>query len=553
MELESGIVASSADSGGYSRDGALAAVLALASAATVVWQGSRLAVLWDASYVLEHAARIAAGDVPYRDFAFPYAPLTFLVQAAIIRLFGRVYWHHVLYAALACGAATALTYVVVRRFVPRATAFFVTLPLALLGIYCILPHPFYDPDACLAVVALLAAFLAGRRPMLTGALCILPLFIKQNIGLAFVAALVVLLVAERRWRMLAGLALGAAAALALVAAIFGLGNYATWTLTFAAARRLPPASAMLGVYADPIVLWGVAAIAVALIAERLRFLLAAPWLFVLYRFFASDDPNEREINLLRLWPLLLVVAAFAAVAMWRREEPMLRTVPLLVIAAVHGAFLSQQTWGSTYGIWPLLVILLAFVFRVAKAPPLLAAIVAAVMLLSASHYVRTEGRLLYANWQEGELRTSSLPALRGLRMRGEWLPEFEELVHWTDAHVPRSDGILFLPGEDLFYFATGRRPQFPVLMFDRTINPYSPAQIAALAERRGIRWVIVKRRLQLNGTPYPELGDTIHLLSARYRPVSFLRNYVIFRRPDSPIPNRLDGSVGALKRDLSGA
>jgi type IV secretory pathway VirB3-like protein len=553
VELESGIVASSADSGGYSRDGALAAVLALASAATVVWQGSRLAVLWDASYVLEHAARIAAGDVPYRDFAFPYAPLTFLVQAAIIRLFGRVYWHHVLYAALACGAATALTYVVVRRFVPRATAFFVTLPLALLGIYCILPHPFYDPDACLAVVALLAAFLAGRRPMLTGALCILPLFIKQNIGLAFVAALVVLLVAERRWRMLAGLALGAAAALALVAAIFGLGNYATWTLTFAAARRLPPASAMLGVYADPIVLWGVAAIAVALIAERLRFLLAAPWLFVLYRFFASDDPNEREINLLRLWPLLLVVAAFAAVAMWRREEPMLRTVPLLVIAAVHGAFLSQQTWGSTYGIWPLLVILLAFVFRVAKAPPLLAAIVAAVMLLSASHYVRTEGRLLYANWQEGELRTSSLPALRGLRMRGEWLPEFEELVHWTDAHVPRSDGILFLPGEDLFYFATGRRPQFPVLMFDRTINPYSPAQIAALAERRGIRWVIVKRRLQLNGTPYPELGDTIHLLSARYRPVSFLRNYVIFRRPDSPIPNRLDGSVGALKRDLSGA
>ena len=511
-------------------------MLALASAATVVWHSSRLAVLWDSSYVLEHAARMAAGDVPYRDFAFPYAPITFAVQAAIIRLFGRVWWHHVLYAALACGAATALTYVVVRRFVPRATAFFATLPLALLGIYCILPHPFYDPDACLAVVGLLVLLLARRQPMLTGALCILPLFIKQNIGLAFVAALVVLLVAERRARMLAGLALGAAAALTLVAAIFGLENYAMWTLTFAAARRLPPIAAMLNVYADPIVWWGIAVTAVALIAERLRFLIAAPWLFVLYRFFASDDPNEREINLLRLWPLLLVVAAFTAIAVWRREEPMLRSVPLLVIATIHGAFLSQQTWGSTYGIWPLLVILLAFVFRVAKAPPWLAALASAVMLLSASHYLRIEGRLLYAKWQEGELRTSSLPALSGLRMRGEWLPDFEELVHWTDAHVPRSDGILFLPGEDLFYFATGRRPQFPVLMFDRTINPYSPAQIAALAERRGIRWVIVKRRLQLNGTPYPELGDTIHLLSARYRPVSFLKNYVIFRRPDSPIP-----------------
>jgi hypothetical protein len=277
-----------------------------------------------------------------------------------------------------------------------------------------------------------------------------------------------------------------------------------------------------------------AALAAALIAERLRVLLAAPWLYILYRYFASDDPNEREINLLRLWPMLLVVAAIAAVAVWRHEEPLLRSIPLLAVATIHGAFLSQQTWGSTYGIWPLLVVLVAFVFRVAKAPPALAAIVAAAMLLSASHYLRIEGRLLYAKWSEGEMRTSSLPALRGLRVRGEWLPEFEELVRWTDAHVPRNDGILFLPGEDLFYFATGRRPRFPVLMFDRTINPYSPAQIAEIAERRGIRWVIVKRRLQLNGIPYPELGDAIHALSARYRPVAFLRNYVVWS--DRPLP-----------------
>jgi type IV secretory pathway VirB3-like protein len=504
----------------------------------VVWQNARLAVLWDLSYVLENAARMAAGDVPYRDFPFPYAPLTFLVQAAIVRLFGRVYWHHIAYAMLACGAATALTYFIARRFVPRATAFLLTLPLSLLGIYCILPHPFYDPDACLAVVVLLALLRPSphSRSIVVGALFVLPLFIKQNIGLAFVGALVVMLIAERRWRMLAGLAIGAAAALALVAAIFGLHDYATWTLSFAAARRLPPLSAMLGVYRDPIVWCGVAVVLVALVAERLRYLLVAPWLFILYRFFASDDPNEREINLLLLWPLLLVVAVVVALAVWCHEEPMLRAVPLLAVAAVHGAFLSQQTWGSTYGIWPLLVILMAFVFRVAKAPPLLAAIAAAVILLFAAHYLRIEGRLVYAKWSEGEMHTPSLPALRGLRMRGQWLPDFEELVRWSDANIPRNDGILCIPGEDLFYFATGRRPRFPVLMFDRTINPYSPAQIAELAAGRDIKWVIVKRRLQVNGTPYPELGDTIHLLSARYRPVSFLRNYVVFERPDKPLP-----------------
>jgi hypothetical protein len=511
-------------------------LLGLGSAAIVLWQNARLAILWDVSYVLENAARIAAGDVPYRDFPFPYAPLTFVVQAAIIRLFGRVYWHHVAYAVLACGAATALTYLVVRRFVPRMTAIFLTLPLVLLGIYCILPHPFYDPDACLAVVALLAALLAGRQPMLAGALCIVPLFVKQNIGLAFVAALLLLLAIERRWRVVAGLAVGAAVAVALVAAIFGIGNYTTWTMAFAAARRLPPLRQMIAVYTDPIVWWGVACLLVAL-AWRRRFAAAffvVPWLFIAYRFFASDDPNEREINLLRVWPLLLVVATIAALVAWRREEPMLRAIPLLVVATIHGTFLSQATWGSTYGIWPLLVILLAFVFRVAKMPPFVAAIVAAVTLLSAAHYLRIEGRLLYAKWNEGEMHASSLPSLRGLRMRGEWLPEFEELVAWTDAHVARDDGILFLPGEDLFTFATGRRPRFPVVMFDRTINPYSPAQIAELAAQRRIRWVIVKRRLQVNGTPYPELGDAIHLLRARYEPVTFLRNYVVWS--DRPLP-----------------
>ena len=34
-------------------------------------------------------------------------------------------------------------------------------------------------------------------------------------------------------------------------------------------------------------------------------------------------------------------------------------LPLLLLAAIHGTFLSQQLWGSTYGIWPLLILLLA--------------------------------------------------------------------------------------------------------------------------------------------------------------------------------------------------
>src|ERR1035438_9195477 len=85
-----------------------AAVLFLASAAFTLWQNTRVAALWDISYLLDTSYRISLGQLPYRDFPFAHAPLTFLVHALIIRLFGRVYFPHILYAALEAGAATLL-------------------------------------------------------------------------------------------------------------------------------------------------------------------------------------------------------------------------------------------------------------------------------------------------------------------------------------------------------------------------------------------------------------------------------------------------------------
>src|SRR6266536_4709366 len=88
----------------------LAAALLLfgGTAAVVVWQNSHLAVLWDLSYTLENSYRIALGEIPYRDFPFAHAPITFLIQAAIIKLTGRVFWHTTAYCAVAGGLGTLL-------------------------------------------------------------------------------------------------------------------------------------------------------------------------------------------------------------------------------------------------------------------------------------------------------------------------------------------------------------------------------------------------------------------------------------------------------------
>jgi hypothetical protein len=218
------------------RDVLAAAALFVATAAFTLWQNARVAVLWDIGYLLDSSYRISLGQLPYRDFPFAHAPLTFLLHAAIIRVLGRVYFPHILCAALEAGTATLLTWRILLRvphdhrakpgsprsglcslgwkgevivgtltsphldrhnqqdqkhFADRTwpLATLLAAPLAVLGIYGVYPHPIYDSDCILAVLA--ALYLLQRaqdspmRNALAGAACVLPLFFKQNIGLPF--------------------------------------------------------------------------------------------------------------------------------------------------------------------------------------------------------------------------------------------------------------------------------------------------------------------------------------------------------------------------------
>jgi hypothetical protein len=304
-----------------------------------------------------------------------------------------------------------------------------TSPLALLGIYCIIPNPFYDPDTCLLLLVLFNVMVgdwragdvghrravpnprgrlerATTRPpgfgtarrcptpvpadsLALGAACALPLIAKQNIGLAFLVAALLLFLLERSWRAAAGVILGAGAIAAFIAAAYGLENYLHWTIRYAAERRLPPLAQQLAIFNDPTLWWWLGVAALALFVRRARWLIAVPWLWSEWRLFVTDDPLEHEVNFLRFWPLLIVLGLLVAA---RRRI----TFPLFAIAAILGAFLSQSMWGSTYGIWPLLVLLLAIVWRELDAPLVPAVIVAAVMLHHGWLYVAQNERLTYA-------------------------------------------------------------------------------------------------------------------------------------------------------------
>ena len=552
-------------------------MLFLGTAGFVVWQNARVAVLWDLGYLLDTSWRIALGQMPYRDFPLAHAPLTFVIQAGLMWLGGRHYFLAVAYAALAGGLATVLAWRILLRVLRTANLFgpaswfvgvLLAAPLTVLGIYSIYPHPIYDCDCTLSI--LIAIYLLGREfsgitAAGAGAATVLPLFLKQNMGLPFLAVVMAgmllllsidflrthsLRVALRSQCgfVLAGIGLALLGGLGTIAVTAGLGNYVHWTVQFAAQRRLPGLGSMLGVYAQPSFAWTVPTLGAGLILCYTQFigrwwarvvafcLIAAPFAGSLIFLLIDDDADERSDNLLALWPLLLLAALIMAIFELRRGVTPGRLIPFFVLAAIHGTLLSQQLWGSTYALWPLLMVLVGFMTATlpARARPVAlgaSAIIAAAFLVCGGLYAASLERLSYVKIPDGPVERSSIPAMRGMRMPGPFLSNFDELVTFTEREIPPQDGVLPLPGEDPFYFATGRTPSFPVTLFDPATDPYSAVGLMDEARRRNVRWVIVKRALQINENPMPEFEETMPLVQRDFGLYRRLQGYDVYRRP----------------------
>jgi len=538
-----------------------ATALFLATAAFTLWQNTRVAVLWDLTYLLDSSWRISLGQVPYRDFPFAHAPLTFMLHAAIIHVFGRVYFPHILCAALEAGTATLLTWRILLKLIGDwPVALLLATPLTVLSIYGIYPHPVYDSDAILAVLfALYLLQRDGTRPLqnvLTAAACVVPLFFKQNIGLFFLlvtlGAVAALAVLRRRQRLpiasqlwfIVGAAAALAAALLAIHAAVGLHNYLYWTITFARQRRLPGLAVVLSIYRQTSLLWTIPAALAALfiLPREIRgariaaiLLLVAPFLWTMATLAFSNDPSDRADQFLSLWPHLLVLSA--ALALWnlhlasRAVNPSLNMLlPIILLVTIHATFLSQQLWGSTYAIWPLLILLIAALL--AQVPTIarpVAIVIAATFLINGSLYAVSHERLSYIQL-DGTRAHATLPGLRGLTTPGPWIPGFEELVRVTNAEIPPNDGILLVPGEDPLYFATGRTPQFPILLFDPATDPYTPQQTRDQARDRNIRWLILDTNPQLAASPYDQLPAVTAVLLQDFAPYRTLANFTIYRR-----------------------
>ena len=540
------------------RDFVVALALFAATAGTVLWQNAHVTVLWDLSYVLDSSYRITLGQLPYRDYPFAHAPLTFLVQAAIIKLTGRVFWHHIVYCAVIGGMGSVIAWRIALRILGEkawGSSVLLALPLAFLGVYGIFPHPNYDCDSVFAVLVaiwlLQRAHRGGFWSFAAGIAIVLPLFFKQNIGLPFLLITlcgIVGVVLFRRERCLIP-AIGGAALAMVVAALLlhltvGIDNYIQWTIRFPAQRRIPSLGAMIDIYRDPSLLWMLTSVTVGFVLLRFTSvrarsvglcLLVAPFCWPVAMLFRTNDADDRASAVLALWPLVLVISAVVAVYQLRRGLELQRLIPLFLLAAIHGAFLSQQLWGSTYAVWPLLILLIAGVIAAGRfggkwMAPALGAIIGGALLVAGGFYVTSEDRLSYASVDDGSVLHSKLRELAGMSVQGKYLPNFEELLQFAAENIPQNDGLILVNGEDPFYYATGRTPQFPILLFDPTTQPYSPEQLRELVLKRNIGWLVVKRDLQIKEDPTPDRAGTLSALMQVFSAYKQIAGYDIYRR-----------------------
>lgn len=535
-------------------------------------QNARTVVLWDFSYIVEHAYRISLGDVPYRDFPIPHAPLTFLTQAILIRLFGAHFWVAVVYSAIINGTTTVLTFWILCSFLPRRLCFVLAIPLIVLGVYSQLCTPFYDPDACFWMMVALfylvqapnGTGLASRtRLLVAGGLLVIPIAVKQNLGIVFfvLTHIGLVLSTQRKGgrgqlapRQYGCIALGSLAALLVFAVIIqrwaGLGNYVYWTQVYATTRRLPDLLGQVVLYADPI-LWvwltsfaiGVACVVSPQSGIRRSIgavLLSVPFVWSVWGTLRlGREPFETSDTLLLLWPMLMIVGALSNLRTIIARTS--RTVVsgflgILLLGVAHAAFLSQGVWGSTYGLWPLFILVLGVLIAdlsahlSVRAVGILCLVLSLSLTIDGAAYAWRNERLWFAKVASGEHVVMPRGSLKGLSARGPYLINFLELLDFAEHQMSPEDGIILLPGEDPFYFATHRRPRFPVLLFDATVNPYSSDALADLIRQRNISWVVVKTDLQIINDPFPTLNHLLALLAPDFALHSRLKGYDVYRR-----------------------
>lgn len=420
----------------------------------------------DGSWNLLVAARVAEGQVPYRDFAYGATPLALWLSGGAVALLGKEVW--VLRAAIelcfVLGAACSLQILRLLDVAPSRQ-------VALIALLLLVP-PDYGPYTTLATACLLAtAYFAvalhvrgatPRRLALGGVAAALAILAKQNVGAFAAVALAIAIVAQPR-------SAGARARDLLVAAGAGALPLLGVTLFLAATGALGP-------FVDYAFLHKRSYLAVAsmsvfdTLAQSLATSFGAAWPLRLFRalhlfclaplallwLLLAFDREDRARR--RLWIVLLSFFVAGQLAIYPRGD---------LDHIVYGLPSAAMTLFAASALWP--------------APRRSAVFGAGVAWIAAALVVN------FSLLKESSAREEPgwLPTLAGARFRPGW--QLAESVESINLRLAAPSGRLFVlaPSAANVYLTTGLQNPTPFdYPFVTTLGTGGEAGLIAQVERR---------------------------------------------------------------------
>ncbi len=217
-------------------------------------------------------------------------------------------------------------------------------------------------------------------------------------------------------------------------------------------------------------------------------------------------------------------------------------IGILVSGMCLSNFASSGYWGSTYALWGHLIILIVVLLKCVPASarlrtPFLNVFHGSCLTISIFLVIlvlNQNFRIAIYTFGSLPLTQSSQPILQGMKIKGDWLKEFDALIDWTEKNVPKEDRVASLPGEDPFYFASARA--IPVF-YNQIVEgsyPHKRDWIVSHIKERAVDWVIIKTKFQAEYA-FRDFDQLAIELSSDYELVNTgLKNYIVMRRSSNP-------------------
>ncbi len=535
------------------------------SSVVVFFQAQRVLPLVDYTYQLENAYRIYSGQMLYKDFVLSVAPGTYVVMALLMKMFGLSNLVQIIYIMLISSLTLLLTYKLIKRITHnQIVSILLSAPLVFCG-HSIFPFPNYDINTTFFILlSLIVLFYSFEKKtftlfLISGILIVIPPFFKQNTGLIYTSlslvSIFILTILKQNflnWKHFGYILLGA---------FLVCGLFAFWLLynnlfrefifqVFISPSQSRPLfvsfktiilqfltfnSAIL--YISSVIIWIIFKFKIRNASINNFTIIIFIIVAFIIRLLTSNFPYINYTKSVYFWydiSLIVVSIYLFKILKNLKTDSFLLLLPIVVVGVSYSSFLSQGVIGSSYGIWPLFFLMIAFIYKYltdyVKSYNWLIPVIVFVVLISMclGISVNKNTRLSYIPLN-GKLQKATRSNFEFVATPGNWISEMEECFTYIDSNIPKEESIIGIPGEDPIYFATQRTPELRYFSLNSNVCPFSEKQICNDIMLNNIKWIILKTNPQMP-VGFFSTDSIKSFIKSDYKLVKVIKGYEIYRK-----------------------